>query len=137
MADDTVGAGEDGEAKLQAAVDAARQSIGQFLEAFTDPKPGQGSFLVSVAFIEGTRFERIWVSSLDFSGETLRGVIASEPALAGFVFGQSVEFTYPQIIDWMYVEDGRLVGGYTMRVIRDRLSADRRAQFDAEVPFVF
>ncbi len=137
MADDTIRAGEDDEAKLQAAVDAARQSIGQFLDSFADPKPDQDSFLVSVAFIEGTRFERIWVSGLDFSGETLRGVIASEPALAGFVFGQPVEFTYPQITDWMYVEDGRLVGGYTMRVIRDRLSADKRAQFDAEVPFTF
>jgi uncharacterized protein YegJ (DUF2314 family) len=137
MADDTIRAGENGEAELQAAVDAARGSIGQFVEAFTDQKPGQDSFLVSVAFIEGTRFERIWISGLDVSGETLRGVVASEPALPGFSFGQPVEFTYPQITDWMYVEDGHLVGGYTMRVIRRRLSAGKRAQFDAEVPFTF
>ena len=49
----------------------------------------------------------------------------------------AIEFTYPQITDWMYVEDGRLVGGYTMRAIRDRLSSDARAKFDAGSPFAF
>jgi uncharacterized protein YegJ (DUF2314 family) len=35
----------------------------------------------------------------------------------------------------MYVENNKLVGGYTIRVLRDGLSASERADFDKEFPF--
>ena len=34
--------------------------------------------------------------------------------------------------DWMYVDHGKLVGGYTLR---DRLSPSERPEFDRSVPF--
>jgi len=39
------------------------------------------------------------------------------------------------ISDWLYLEDDLLVGGFTLRVIRDRMSPVERMQFDASVPF--
>ena len=35
----------------------------------------------------------------------------------------------------MYVDHGVLVGGYTIRVLRDRLSGVERAEFDRNLPF--
>jgi len=35
----------------------------------------------------------------------------------------------------MYVDSGRLVGGYTIRVMRAQMSPEERAAFDAEMPF--
>jgi uncharacterized protein YegJ (DUF2314 family) len=40
-----------------------------------------------------------------------------------------------RISDWMYVHEGRLVGGYTIRVMRDRLSPAERLRFDQGLPF--
>jgi len=136
MVDDTSRVGTD-DADIDAAIRAAQESFSQFLDAFKEPKPGQTSFQVRVAFIEGPHFERVWVGDLDFSGPELHGTITSQPALPSLENGQQVEFSYAQITDWMYVEEGRLVGGYTVRAIRDRLSEERRAEFDAASPFTF
>jgi uncharacterized protein YegJ (DUF2314 family) len=35
----------------------------------------------------------------------------------------------------MFVENGKLVEGYTLRVLRDSMSASERADFDKSVPF--
>jgi uncharacterized protein YegJ (DUF2314 family) len=40
-----------------------------------------------------------------------------------------------EIMDWMYVEDGKLVGGYTIRVQRDSLDMNERAEFDQSVGY--
>jgi hypothetical protein len=36
----------------------------------------------------------------------------------------------------MYIDDGKLVGGETLRVLRATLSPTERADFDKSVPFV-
>ena len=48
-----------------------------------------------------------------------------------------VEFHPSQISDWMYVENGYLVGGFTIQVIRDSLSTEERAVHDASAPYKF
>jgi uncharacterized protein YegJ (DUF2314 family) len=35
----------------------------------------------------------------------------------------------------MFVENRKLVGGHTLRVLRDAMPADERAEFDKSVPF--
>jgi uncharacterized protein YegJ (DUF2314 family) len=49
--------------------------------------------------------------------------------------GDSVEISDSDVSDWMAIDDGRLVAGYTLRVIRDRMPADERAAFDAQMEF--
>jgi hypothetical protein len=41
-----------------------------------------------------------------------------------------------EISDWMYVDNGRLVGGTTVRVLRNSASEEEGAEFDQSVPFV-
>jgi uncharacterized protein YegJ (DUF2314 family) len=50
--------------------------------------------------------------------------------------GQKVSVEPAKISDWMFVEDRKLVGGYTIRVLRDSVPASERAEFDKSVPFV-
>ena len=50
--------------------------------------------------------------------------------------GQKVTVEPSKISDWMFVQNGRLVGGYTLRVLRDAMSPSERKEFDKNVPFV-
>jgi uncharacterized protein YegJ (DUF2314 family) len=47
---------------------------------------------------------------------------------------QRVGFQMSQVTEWMYVENGYLVGGYTTRLIRSRLSGHERESMDATAP---
>jgi uncharacterized protein YegJ (DUF2314 family) len=123
--------------EMELAIYAAKHSFGDFLAAYSEPKSGQEGFLVKVAFIDGEDVEHIWVADLEFVDMHFRGVIANEPSLRSLHFMQPVEFEPPQITDWMYIENGRLVGGYTTRLIRQRMSAEERAALDAMAPYTF
>ena len=123
--------------QMNAAIDQARATLPQFFQAMANPRPNQQSFLVKVEFRRGPEVEHIWVADLDFTGKTPRGVIANEPRIKGIRFMEQVSFDRADISDWMYLEDGRLVGGYTTRVIRDRMSPEERKEFDASAPYKF
>ena len=123
--------------QMEAAIQEAKASFEKFITAFCRPTAQQKSFLVKVVFDEGERREHIWLADLDFFGKKPNGVIGNEPNLPGLKFMQRVEFEPSYISDWMYVEDGYLVGGYTTRVIRDRMTPDERRELDAQAPYKF
>ncbi len=122
---------------MEAAIREAKKSFRKFIEAFCHPTEGQKSFLVKVVFDEGEQREHIWLADLDFAGKKPSGVISNEPNLPRLKFMQRVEFEPSYISDWMYVEDGYLVGGYTTRVIRERMTPAQRRTHDANAPYKF
>jgi hypothetical protein len=64
------------------------------------------------------------------------GKIANDPERVFTVeVDQVVSARAAEISDWMYVDTGKLVGGYTVRVLRDRFSPSDRAEFDRSMPF--
>lgn len=120
--------------EMAAAISAAKETFAQFLEAFLDPKAGQSAFLLKAAFEYRDQLEHIWVADIEIEGESFRGVIANEPELPNYRFKQQVRFEPMYITDWMFIDNGKLVGGYTTRLIRQRMSDEERAAFDATLP---
>ena len=51
-------------------------------------------------------------------------------------FGDQTEVLPSKISDWMIVEDNKLIGGYTIRVLRDRMPDDKKKEFDQNIPFI-
>jgi uncharacterized protein YegJ (DUF2314 family) len=134
--DDIVGVRSD-DPQMIAAINMARGSLPKFFDALARPNAKQKSFVLKVAFRRGDDVEHIWVADLDFSGKRPRGVIADKPQMKGLRFMQKVFFDPADITDWMYIEDGKLVGGYTTRLLRERMSSEQRRQLDASVPYQF
>jgi uncharacterized protein YegJ (DUF2314 family) len=137
MAADDVRSVASDDAEMLAAINKARSSIREFFDALTHPKPGQESFLLKVAFTQGDQVEHLWLADLDLSAAKPKGVVASEPQLKKLRFKQTVEFDPAYISDWMYVDHGKLVGGYTIRLLRERMTTEKRKTFDSSVPYTF
>jgi uncharacterized protein YegJ (DUF2314 family) len=85
---------------------------------------------------DGENTEHMWLSPVRYDGKEFHGTINNEATLVKNVkLGDEASVEPSQISDWMFVEKGKLVGGYTIRVLRDGLSAEERKEFDASVPF--
>jgi uncharacterized protein YegJ (DUF2314 family) len=95
----------------------AKQTIGQFLTAFRDPKPNQTGFHFKVRFEVDDVAEHIWLTDLDLESKPPTGSVANDGRLAGYEFGKRVSFQKAWVTDWTYTEDGEMVGGYTTRVL--------------------
>jgi uncharacterized protein YegJ (DUF2314 family) len=123
-------------AAMHNAVTEARKTIRQFIKALKHPAAGQEDFEVKKAFTEGNQTEHIWISDLQLVGDHLQGRVDNEPRkITGVKLGQVVSVYPKEISDWLYVDNGNLVGGYTVRVHYNELSPKEKQEFDREANF--
>jgi uncharacterized protein YegJ (DUF2314 family) len=88
-------------------------------------------------FTDGIHVEHIWLSDLIFDGKKFHGKIGNEPLdIKKFSLGDHTEVLPSDISDWMIIEDNRLIGGYTIRVLRDNMSDNEKKEFDQKLPFI-
>ena len=123
--------------QMNAAIEKARSSVNKFIAALQSPKAGRSDFSVKMAFTDRNGTEHMWLSPVSYDGNKFHGTVNNEPETVKNVrMGKKVTVEPSKISDWMYVEKGKLVGGYTLRVLRDKMSPKERAEFDRSVPFV-
>src|SRR5947209_7094276 len=124
------------DARMNAAIAKARATVGTFVTALRAPTASQSSFSIKIPISNGDDREHFWLSDVRYDGTVFSGKIDNEPATVTTVkIGQAISARLAEISDWMYVDHGKLVGGYTLRVLRDGLSPAERAEFDRSIPF--
>lgn len=125
-----------GDTRMNAAMATARSTVGTFTAAMKAPKSGQTAFSVKMPVTDGKETEHMWLAGVTYDGKAFHGTINNEPETVHTVkMGQAVDVEASKISDWMYVDNGTLVGGYTIHVLRDLMRPNERADFDKSVPF--
>lgn len=126
----------DGDPEMEKAIQTARKSVDSFIAALKTPSAEQAGFSVKKPFIDGGTVEHIWLSGVSFDGTRFRGRVDNEPVdVKNVKMGETVTATKDEISDWFYVEKGKLVGGYTFRVLYARLSPDEKKDFNTHINF--
>lgn len=126
----------DADKAMDNAVHQAQQTLAKFVEALTKPKPGQMGFSLKKRCGDGDKCEHLWVRDVHFDGKDMRGRIDNAPLeLQSPRLGDEVTIQPEEITDWMYVDGGRLVGGYTLQVYYSRLGAKEKEAFLKAVGF--
>ncbi|MBS1723636.1 MAG: DUF2314 domain-containing protein [Armatimonadetes bacterium] len=96
-------------ANAKSCAEQAKRGIASFLRDLRAPRPSQEYFSVSVAGSSvGDKRNSVWVDGLTCNGQTLEG------RLVGRV-SRPVRFPVSAVNDWIVVENGRPLGGYTLR----------------------
>ncbi|MEJ2884298.1 YegJ family protein [Pedobacter sp. GR22-6] len=77
--------------------------------------------------------EHIWLTDVKKIKGQYSGVIGNLPNSTQEVkIGDTVSISNDRISDWMYLQNGKLKGGFTIRVLRDQLSTEEKKAFDEE-----
>jgi uncharacterized protein YegJ (DUF2314 family) len=126
----------DDDPRMNAAMDKARSTVSSFIAALQSPQPSQSGFTVKMAFSDGSNTEHMWLASVSYDGTTFHGTVGNVPVTVKSVkMGEQAAVSPSKISDWMYLEHGKVVGGHTLRVLRETLSPSERADFDTQVQF--
>ena len=129
---------DDKDEQMERATGHARRTVGQFIAAVQSPKPGQHDFQVKKLFVtkDGSQGEHIWLADVHFNGNRLVGVVDNKPQfIKGLKIGAKASVNPDEVSDWSYVENGHLVGGYTVRVIYSELSPADKQEFEKDAGF--
>jgi uncharacterized protein YegJ (DUF2314 family) len=123
---------------MSAAIANAQATLDNFRGALAAPPAGTQSFSVKVGFAWGTKGERehIWLTEPKFDGASVSGKINNDPVdVTTLTLGQAVTAPVKDVSDWMYVDNGVLRGGYTLRVLLDKMSPEARKKMLDEMGF--
>ena len=119
--------------EMNAAMAEARRTLDEFERRLANPTPTQSMAIIKGRFTEGDLVEHMWLGQIQVTPEGYRGVLGNDPyELTTVKAGETLSLARSDISDWIVVDDGKLVGGYTMRVLRSRLPENERAAFDAQ-----
>jgi uncharacterized protein YegJ (DUF2314 family) len=111
---------------MAAAFRKARQTRPEFLALARAPRPAASKLAVKIAIPAGDDNEYFWVARFAPLGDKYGGRINNTPRAAKTVkLGQVVEFSEAEIVDWLYMEGGKMHGNFTACALLKREPADQ------------
>jgi uncharacterized protein YegJ (DUF2314 family) len=117
--------------EMAAAIAKARATLPAFWASYEASKASEAGHSLKVRFpTRKNDGEHIWTADVKkLAGGRYSGRFANQPRdLPGKQAGDLVEFTEADISDWMFMHNGKIVGGETIRVL---LKSMPRADADA------
>ena len=121
--------------EIKQAVRDAQASIGDFIKALDRPYQDTSEFSVKVAIAhDASRKNKCgnfaWISPVQYKDGAFYGLVRNKISNGPLNAGDPVIVRENHIADWKYIEGGFLVGGFTYRVLRNRLSPSKRMELD-------
>jgi uncharacterized protein YegJ (DUF2314 family) len=124
--------------EMNEAIEKSRSTFDTFLATFNNPKEEQMSFSVKMPFPTDDGAEHIWLVNIESQDGKLFGEVDNVPENVSSVkLGDKIEIDRHKISDWFYIDGDRLIGGLTIRVLRDRMTPSEKRQFDADFGLKF
>jgi uncharacterized protein YegJ (DUF2314 family) len=113
----------------------ARKTYPEFLKALQNGCKGCEHFFVKMRFSYGDgNGEHIWIEDLRIVNGKVWGLIANIPEnIKNLKYRDTVEVIEKDLSDWKYVQNGKLIGGYTLRVIYKKMSDKEKIQLESDL----
>lgn len=122
--------------EMDSAIRVSKATLPAFLRVFAQQDTTTSDFALKVHYDYGERPEHLWLANLANQNGKLYGVISNSPEFTKAVKeGETLEIDTSKISDWKYVQHHQLVGGRTIKVLRNRLSPEERKELDASVDY--
>jgi uncharacterized protein YegJ (DUF2314 family) len=116
--------------ELEAAIQQARASLDTFTSTLTTPHADRIFAAVQVRFYPPDGLPQdIWVDDVTYTEGMFRGNMGDDIPSLKLEAGEQITVAEKDILDWMIVEDGKLIGGYTIRLAVQRMSPEERERF--------
>jgi len=111
---------------MNAAIERARATVDSFIARLQNPQPSDDGFSVKMTVEDGDEVEHFWVGDITYTDGSFAGTIGNDPQWVRNVrLGQAVQVKPEDITDWMFLDDGRLVGNFTLRVLLERMPEEQ------------
>jgi len=81
--------------------------------------------------------EHIWLDNLRYdNSNALVGFIANQPKhLTHIKSGEKIKIEYDDVVDWMYLKDDVLYGGYTIKAMTEDMNEEAKKAFEEKLGF--
>ncbi|GAA4032230.1 hypothetical protein GCM10022409_15590 [Hymenobacter glaciei] len=128
---------EAGDPEMLATMRKARATLPHFLAAVQQHDSASSNFAVKLPYADGDEMEYIWLGKPAFESGKWYGTVDNTPEYTHEVKeGERVAFDTAKVADWNYTKSGELIGGYSIRLLRNRMKPEERAKFDKSISWI-
>jgi uncharacterized protein YegJ (DUF2314 family) len=129
---------EEEDPEMTTAIQAAKNTLNRFDSALTSENEKFSEFALKQRFETISGSEHIWVGSVYVKDGNYYGFLANQPdKIPGLQMGDSLKIDKEKISDWKYQIGNKVIGGFTIRLLRDKYSDEEKKQFDKETGLSF
>lgn len=122
--------------EMNAAMAKARAGLPKFIAVLQKPPSSVSDLSLKARFQEGKAVEHMWLHDLTYVHKAFHGQLVSTPdTLRQVKYGDWLDIQPSEVSDWSYVENGKLVGGFTEKLLRKRMTPAERQEFDKSLPY--
>jgi len=126
----TLQAPTDSDIEMEAAWQEARETLDAFIQKIETPHPDRTFVAVKASFFPPDEpAQDIWVDEVTYVNGVFRGSMGDDIPSLKLSLGEKITVAREDIVDWMIVEDGKLIGGYTIRLALSRMSPEEKQRF--------
>jgi uncharacterized protein YegJ (DUF2314 family) len=138
-AGDTIHGRDPDDPDLLRAQQDAHCSLDEFRRRLLEPPSTQTELAFKVPVSDSVATAHLWFEALAFVDDSaIRGVLEVTPVtVRDFRKGDTLVFPLRMIEDWMADDRDTVVGGFSIRVDRDRMNRAQRAQYDSASGYNF
>ena len=116
--------------ELDIAITQARDSLDTFIEKIATPHSDRTIVAVKVRFVlPDSSTQDIWVDQISYQDGSFHGTMGDDIPSLKLNIDDKIKIESKDIVDWMIVEDGKLIGGYTIRLAFQRMSPEQKERF--------
>lgn len=116
--------------EMESAFTDARNSLDQFIERIQTPHPARTFAAIKTRFFPPDGLPQdIWVDQVTYLDGSFRGNMGDDIPSLRLYLGDEIMVKAEDVLDWMIIEDGKLIGGYTIRLAYHRMSPEEKQDF--------
>lgn len=124
------------EEKIYLSVEKAKNTLHYFVKVINNPSNIHANFSVKAKLRDDMREENLWVNDVKYNNFVFEGFLGNFPKVIKNVkYGDILKVNIDDVIDWMFIENERLIGGYSIRVARSLMNEQEREKFDKSLFF--
>jgi uncharacterized protein YegJ (DUF2314 family) len=119
--------------EIEKITDNARRSLPIFFRNLNRPENGANNFYVKYPLssddggVEPKVREQVWLGSIRLKNDAYYGTPANTPRSHGRKM-KRVNIDTDKITDWMYIQDGKIIGGRSIKYLLEKIPEDQRGE---------
>ena len=114
----------------EAAFRQARETLDSFIQKVEVSQPNRSLIAVKVRFFlpDGST-QDLWVDRISYGDGSFHGTMGDDIPTLKLSVDDKITIKRDDIVDWMIVENGKLIGGYTIRLAFQRMTPEEKQRF--------
>jgi uncharacterized protein YegJ (DUF2314 family) len=120
--------------ELEKIADNARRALPVFFRNLARPEAGANNYYVKYPLSSDDHTEQVWLGSIRSRKGIYYGTIANTTISPT---KKRVTIDTEQITDWMYIQDGKIIGGRSIKYLLEKIPEEKRSEDQRKILKMF